>query len=530
MDMEKAKKIICIAECFVIILFLFTFGSGAVVSPIFGDINMIDEGQFGAWVSHMLSGEHLYKDIYAAYGPFYIYPLYIFSKIFGPSVFLIRIVYIVLNTFLAVLIARAVLQKLTIRYGLELSTLFMLVIVPGFGMRQGIGLLSILLSFQAMEEKSYRWSIAAGISLATAFLVSSEIGIFTTTICGFFFFYKLVTAEKMNNVIKKLFFLLISIACIFLLVFVWANSEGWFSDYIYSTLDDLIIYSGINIPNGKDFPHALQLMPSTWSIIEWIKYIVSKEMLLYWLFFFYLTTFLYFFIRMILKISKKKDILIFLIALYGFFLSIILIGRNGHFPFTLSPVFILFAYFLESLLQTFKVSKKKYEKLISLTLISIICLFSFRIVLIYRPHFLKVLSIPHVFFEAKNSPKYVGFVAISPVQAKTIRTIQNFVEKNTKDTDTIFFFNNEPMMYLFVRRTNPTRYDLPEVANIKEKRLEVLNDLIKDQTKFIIDDTEAWSVDDISNRQRLPEVTRYIEGNYEKKFLDNFIIYIRKEN
>src|SRR5689334_9248614 len=91
--------------------FLYFIGSVGFISPILGDINLIDEGQFGAWIAHMLHGKLLYKDIYAAYGPLYIYPLYLLSKIFGQSAYLIRVVYIVVNTYLSLIIVWLVLKK-----------------------------------------------------------------------------------------------------------------------------------------------------------------------------------------------------------------------------------------------------------------------------------------------------------------------------------------------------------------------------------------------------------------------------------
>lgn len=527
--MEKKQIILFVTESVVILLFLLFIGSGLVVSPFFGGINMIDEGQFGGWIAHMIHGKHLYKDVYAAYGPLYIYPLYGLSKLFGPSVFLIRIVYIILNTFLAVLIARVALRTLRVSFGLEIFALAMLLVVPGFGMRQGMGLLAIILSFYAMKERRLVWSVASGVAIASSFLVSSEIGIFTTITCGLLFIYKLITDEKIQDILRKLYLIVLSVCIIFLLFFLWANGEGWFHAYLQTILDDFQTYSGIALPNGQNFPNALQLMPQSPSVVSWVKFIVSQKLLLYWLFFFYLVTFLFLFVRLALRKSKQTDLLIFLIAVYGFFLSMILIGRYGHFPFTLSPVFIIFAYYLNTLINIFIVSKKRTEKFFSAILIVIICLFSARVISIYRPHFSKVLSLPQAFVSTKNSPKYVGNVTISSSQTKAILTLQNFIDKNTKLTDAVFFFNNEPMMYLLVNRDNPTRYDLPEVAITKEKRLEMLNDLIKNRTRYIIDDTQAWSVDNVSNRQRLPEVYEYMQKVYNKRRLDNFIIYTRKD-
>src|ERR1700691_5822605 len=131
----KKQKIIILIELIFILLFLFTIGSGNVVSPIYGDINVLDEGQFGAWLSHLFAGGYLYKDTYAAYGPLYIYPLYILARIFSPTVFLIRIVYIVIDVFLAVITVQVILREMKIPYFLQIFCIVLLLIVPALSMR-----------------------------------------------------------------------------------------------------------------------------------------------------------------------------------------------------------------------------------------------------------------------------------------------------------------------------------------------------------------------------------------------------------
>lgn len=527
--MGKKQKIIIIGEYLLILLFLFVIGSGVVSSPLFGDVNLIDEGQFGAWLRHMLAGKHLYKDMYAAYGPLYIYPLYLLAKVFSPTVFLIRIVYIVINTFLAVIIARVILRELKIQYFLQVICTVLLLVIPGFGMRQGIALLTIYLFYKSVTEKQFFWSIFAGITLSISFLVSSDMGIFSTVVCGSLLFFQLLKVENIKFLLKKLLLILLPFAVVWSPFFVWSSREGWFFAYVNSIVTDLTIYSGIALPNGQNFPNALQLMPHSFSLLSWIKYIFSKQMLLYWLYFFYLITFIFFIIKIVLKRFTQNELLVLLLALFGFLLSTILIGRSGHFTFTLAPVFILFAYYLTTLLKIYGSTLLKTEKLFASFCILLIFIFSIRLISIYRPHFTKVFVIPKAVYSNKNKVAYVGPIVISNAQAKSFQKIQSFVWSHTKKEDSIFFLNNEPIMYLLVNRDNAATYDLPEVANTKEKRMAVLDDLITHKPKYIIYDLDAWSVDDVSNKTRLPEVTNYINAHYRKTTLDNFLIYILKE-
>lgn len=525
--MDKKQKIISIIVYIAIVFFLVFIGTGNVSSPFFGDINLIDEGQIGAWMLHLFDGQHLYIDTYAAYGPFYIYPIYLISKIFGPSVFLLRIIVIVIYGLITILIIQEILKKLQISYFYQVYTILML-LVWGLSIRLGIAFLSILASYLAMEKKNYLWSMLAGLCLSSSFLVSIDMGIFATFVCLLLFIYNLIFIKNIKIMFKKLFFLFLSSMFVFRLFYFWSSREGWFNSYIYSMVDDLFTYTGVNLSIGKNFPNALQLAPHNFYLLSWVKYILSQPMFLYWLLFFYVLTFYYFILRIVTKTFKKQDMLVLLIVIFGFLLSTILIGRQGHFGFTVAPVFIIFAYYLNNLTKFIKTTRDKSEKIFSMILIFIIFAFSIRLISIFRPHFASILNIPSAVL---NSTKlnYVGHIYISSSQEKSIQLIQDFITKNTKPTDKVYFFDNEPMLYFLVNRSDPTRFDLPETANTIYKRYEILNAIIKDQTKYIIYDTKAWPPDEISNSKRLPEINEYININYKKVILGNYIIYILKK-
>jgi hypothetical protein len=82
------------------------------------------------------------------------------------------------------------------------------------------------------------------------------------------------------------------------------------------------------------------------------------------------------------------------------------------------------------------------------------------------------------------------------------------------------------MMYLLVNRSNPTRYDLPFIANTLEKRLEVLSSLERTRPKYIFENTLAWAVDGVDNRTRLPEVYAFIKQHYRViGYIDSYRVY-----
>jgi len=508
-------------------LFLLIFGSGNIISPFYGDLSLIDEGQFLAWISHMNAGEFLYKDTYAAYGPLLIYPYYLISKLFEPTFFTLRIFYGVIGVLFSISIVILILNRLKVSFFIQFYAAFMLCFIPGFGLRQASGLLAIFMSHLAFNKQSYLWSFLTGISLALSFLISSDMGIFSFLVILALAFVKFLNIKDYFTYFKKVGLIILGCILILFVFFIFTSYEGWFHYYQSSILDDLVSYSGIGIPIGKKFPNALELFPQNLSFLSFTKYILSKEILNYWLISFYILSLVYFFIKFMLKKVNESDLLAFGITLFGILLSTILIGRIGNFNFIIPIVFILFAYFLSLIIKYSRKTKIRNDKIFSYFIVLLILLFSLRMISIYRPHFGKIpIAIAQVSFENKGYG--IGNVFISKNQAEEIQFIQKFVNENTNKNDKLFFLSNNPGMYLLINRVSPTRFDLPEVANTKEKRLEIIKDLEKDKTKYIIEYTKAYDVDDISNRVRLPEVMDYIMLNYDVSQIGQFIIYTRK--
>lgn len=87
MDKFKVKRINIFFEIIFFAILGFFIGSAETLSPFYGNINVIDEGQFAAWANFMLHGKLMFKDMYIVYGPLYVYPLYLLFKFFSPSFF-----------------------------------------------------------------------------------------------------------------------------------------------------------------------------------------------------------------------------------------------------------------------------------------------------------------------------------------------------------------------------------------------------------------------------------------------------------
>lgn len=524
--MGKKQKKYIIFEITIAAFFLIIIGNASLISPFFGDINFIDEGQFGAWANHMLLGKQMYKDIYITYGPLYVYPLYLLFKIFSPSAFLVRL-YLTMGGITGISVVDLFLHKIQISKYSRWLIIFFMCVLPVMQLRQAAGFLVILLALKNFESKNIIWSFLTGFSVMLAFLISPEIGIFSSILVSIMFVYKFISERTLSLIFSKAFFVFLGCTICSYLFYIWSSSEGWFKDYVNVTQNVLFSFSGINLPNGQNFPNPFMLAPFGKGIFSWIKFVFSKEMLLYWLNFGYVLTLFYFFVKFCARILNKNDKKIIIITLYGLLLYIILVGRSGigHFFFILSPFLIISGFFIEKLFRLlFEKKEKKIGKFASLILILLIFIFLTRIVLIFRPYFANVTVIPRTLIINKNNPKYIGNIYISDKQKEHIWTIQNFVAKNVSQKDNIFFFNDEPMMYLLINKVNPARYDLPFIANTKDKRLEILNSFINKPPKYIIEDKDVWSVDGIGSAIRLPEVFYFINANYVKSTLTKGII------
>lgn len=531
--MDKKKKITVLLES-IIIFFLIVFLGNISGSNLFsGDINLIDEGQFGAWANHMLHGKQMFKEIYITYGPLYVYPLYLIFKILGPSMFIVRF-YLLLGTALGVIAANLIMYHLDLNRNIRRIAILLLILLPGMTLRQGIGLLTIFLIMNNYNAKPLN-NFFIGCLITITLLVSPEIGILIMIILFVFYFYKLLYDRNISINLMGVFSLLTGLFISILIFVYWSIKEGWFYAYLYSTIDVFKTYSGIDLPNGQNFPNPLQLIPHSLEILSWIKYLFSKELLLYWLLLFYLISIFYLFTKFILRNLSKNETKIAIIVFLGMGLYVILLGRYGigHFFFVLQPAIIIESFFINSLFFYLKKEKKDLiGRILAIIGIFLICLFLLRLISIFRPHFSEFFNnLSYIRFTSNNNINTIGIINISSMQKKHFKIIRNFISKNTKKSDYVFFFNDEPMMYLLVDRINPTKYDLPFIANTKEKRLNLLNDLTVNNPRFIIKDKSTWDVDNVSNEKRQPEIVQFIKENYKQcKIMKSVYVYCPKSD
>jgi len=313
--LDVAKKIVSSLSFEILTVVILTLVFGSVWgSPFYGTVNVIDEGQFGAWINHMLNGKLMYEDIFITYGPLLVYPLYILSDIFGPSIFLVRL-YLTCGSSIGIILVIFLLRVLRISSYLRLCTIVVVVLLPMIQLRQAgwlLFLLLLILSFQFKKPLLYMFT---GISIVCSFLISPEVGIYTLVVAVVAFIYQFIITERMHPVLSHAFYMVGGALFAIVLFVVWSYSQGWLSAYLFVTYDTLFGLSGGESPNGQNFPNLINLILQS-KPNEIIKVLLSREALLYWEIIFYFIVFYYLFVKVMLRKVSSTDFYIFLLFLF----------------------------------------------------------------------------------------------------------------------------------------------------------------------------------------------------------------------
>lgn len=489
----------------IIIFLLFIFLSLGILYLVgflfHSPINFIDEGQFGSWVTNMEFGKYMYKDIYITYGPLYVQYIKSVVEVFFPRLITIRFALFALSSVTTLFAVILLLNELKVRRLLiALCCSWMVFLLPHFSVRQALGLLVVWLLITALKSSNKLFSFLLGVLLAISFLVSPEVGVFSFIVIFVSLVYALAVSQERRVVVYKYALFLIGCCVVFLPFIAVSSSQGWFKEYVETTVDVMITLSGSSSPIGQAVPDIKALFLQSLSPFSFIKFLVSKEMLLYVSFIFAIFLIQFNLIRLISQNLKKVGFSVLLISVFSVLLTTTLIGRSGvgHYLVTLGPVFILLTYFLNNLFYD-RIGSKQ-DIVVKRIIGAIIILFVARIVFISHPVISSAISSNYLALKTEESHSQ----------------LKKFVETTTNNNDTIFILSDEPGLYFCVDRSNATRYDLPFIANSKEKNVELLDDLAANNPVLIIENTKAWSVDDLDNRMRISGISLYINKNYSK--------------
>lgn len=509
--MEKKKIIFYLIIYFVVFVWLFIVGHMNGSGSIFGDINLLDEGQYAAWIQRMLHGQVIYKDFYVQYGPLMVYPQYFFMKLFGETFFYVRL-WNTLSIMFGLVVVGYILQKLQIRKMLIITSLIVLTILPGVSIRQFLGVLILgVIIFNRTERKI---SIISGVLLVIAFLQSIEFFLFTSIILFLFVYIRLLVVRNFK---KEISYWILLIAIFFISIFMFfvlTLSKNLFANYISSSIDISKSVSGMNLPNGQGIPNILMYRPRNMSITSLGKFIFSKEILFYWSYIILLIFLSTGFVRVLVtKINNRMVFSIFL-NLYALLVYLSIIGRSGHYFEIFPYIVILSTYYFNEFLGT-NFYKKRDGRLFASIFLLMIILYFLRHASIFRYDIFTNIKSARVANVKKVMP-----ISISISQANDFNALRDYFTHIRADKN-VYIFNNEPGLYFIIDKINPTRFDLPLLAGSIEKRYQLLNSIKKGDPEYILIDRMAWAVDGVSDQQRMPELHNLISNNYKDVALIN---------
>ncbi len=105
-------------------------------------------------------------------------------------------------------------------------------------------------------------------------------------------------------------------------------------------------------------------------------------------------------------------------------------------------------------------------------------------------------------------------VVVDRRTADSIDAIASFLGPFSRGRDDVYFFPNEPMYYFLFDRVPPTRYVMTSIAATRAQRLNIIRDLERKRTPFVVYSLGTWRVDWISETVAAPEILAYIRANY----------------
>lgn len=502
----------------ILILAILVLGFASIYSNIFlTPLNFIDEGQFLSWVTNMSSGKSMFKQIYITYGPLYVYLYYILINFFSLNILQLRIAFAVINVLLGCSVIFLILMSLRVEKKISIAaSAYSLLLIPLYSIRQSAGLMAIYFLILSLESQQKSLSILTGILILISILISPEIGIYTLLVSITVYLLKLIVDKNVKDNLEKAIFIFVGFCGFLLLLFSTSFFGDWFLDYTKVTLDVFNSLGGELSPIGKDFPRLFEILNSENKIYG----LLSQRALILWVLIFNIILIivnLIFFVEMKFNINHQK---FFAVSLFAIFISTTLIGRNGfgHVYFVLPAITIPIFFFINLLY------KKSKKQALDVILILILTFFLVRFVSINRPTILRIFTL-----NTEKATARIEGVIVENYRLEDIRGLSEFVSNNIEKNEPVFFLKDEPAMYYLIQRRNATSFDLPFIASAIDKRYKMLDELKQSQVKYLFENNNSWDVDEIENRERLPEIDNYINKNFVKcERIGSIQIYCRK--
>ena len=110
-----------------------------------------------------------------------------------------------------------------------------------------------------------------------------------------------------------------------------------------------------------------------------------------------------------------------------------------------------------------------------------------------------------------------GGVIVPRAAAERLRALVAFANDNSAVQDYVLDLSNQPALYFFLQRRNPTRfYQVPLMAPFQD---EVIRSLTEHPPRFVVFSSGNWldRIDHIPNAERIPDVWQWVSARYPRR-------------
>ncbi|OGM78750.1 hypothetical protein A2382_03675 [Candidatus Woesebacteria bacterium RIFOXYB1_FULL_38_16] len=476
----------------------------------FGNLDSVEEGFWLAWLQRLISGQTLYKDVAVYHPPGIIWGLGFFVKIFGESVYSVRLYFHILKLIGLGIIFLSLRKLLQTKLNIILSSVLILSYVTGFvrnniEIRLGLGLLGIYLLMHFFEKRKLNWLILSGVAtgIATCFSLETGIAAFIASIVGI-----LIFDHRFKNTLKSIYIWFMGIALPLGLVAGVLISQralrNALSQIIFYAKAFSLGYFNVGVPRSELY-NILQ-----WWRVE--KYIDSSAVVWEISTWFLAIALIYLFYKAIKREFVLKDKFAGMLGVYCLVLSRVALGRSDwyHLLFVLIIEIILLVYVLESM------EKDQRRQTLSIGLWIILGLVVNRSLMqefINRQIFKlqSYANISQTYKQYKTPRAKIAMDIDAP--ADSTDALIDFLQTNTSESDKIFTYPWNPELYFLANRNNATSFDTPYSFFTIDYQNQIIKQLEEENPKYVIFNPDmnfaSMSVGSLS------EVQKYLNSNFE---------------
>lgn len=498
-----------------------------------------EEGENLAWAQSILEGGVYGRDFFCLYGPMLVYPLAWAMKLFGPSVLVERVLRYVFDLFAFGIVLAFLYRAGRWRSSLVLFGLIYLLLFPTFRtlsinftyLRFALGLCPILLLHLYLERPRPWLLLVAGAVLGQSLLFSQEAGVSALAGVWVALALRAVPDRDWRGMGEQTGWIATGVVVSVAPMLLYLTAQGALGGTLESLVESprlvMLGYGWIQAPDLGGF----------------LARPFSRELLYFWVIGAYSLTLVHLLRRLLLGRIDRDDVLSWALLIFGSLLYVVAVRRYApeNIVKVWLPAVILVFLALERSLASFFVRRgpTRYGALLGALALVALSLGLYassldlkasvglaREVLLdgkwSRPETALVLPEP--------AGARLGGVELDGGTAEAIWAIGTFLDGNASREEPVYFFPNEAAYYFLFDRRNPTRFPMAYLAATSAQRTELIADLEEEKPRFVFYSRDTWRVDDIAEQVQVPEVVRYLQGQYSLRADFGRVVVLERED